>query len=244
MISVTILTKNSQETLAATLASLTHFPEVLLLDTGSTDQTLAIAAHFPNVRIFHHPFDGFGKTHNLASSLATHDYILSIDSDEILSPALSSEILSLTLNPNTVYSLDRHNHFNGKHIKYCAGWHPDRIVRLYNRKTTQFSEDKVHEKILTTNLQIIPLKHPLLHTPYRTIEEFLSKMQFYSTLFAEQKAPHKRSSLTKALAHGFAAFFKSYILKRGFLGGREGLIISLYNGHTTYYKYLKLAFHR
>jgi glycosyltransferase involved in cell wall biosynthesis len=242
VISATILTKNSEATLAGAIASLRGFPEVLIFDTGSTDRTLEIAESFPNVRIVKGAFQGFGKTHNLASSLASHDWILSIDSDEIVSPELSSEILKLVLVPDAVYSLDRHNYFQGKHIKYCAGWHPDRIVRLYHRKMTQFSEDRVHEKIIASGLRVVPLYHRLIHTPYRTIEEFIHKMQFYSTLFAEQNAGKKQSSLGKAIAHGVAAFFKSYLLKRGFLAGREGFIISVYNGHTAYYKYLKLAF--
>ncbi len=242
MISATILTKNSEETLAASLASLKNFPEVLILDTGSTDRTLKIASSFPNVRIVKETFQGFGNTHNLASNHASYDWILSIDSDEVLSPELSSEILKTALDPRTVYSLDRHNHFQDKHIRCCAGWHPDRIVRLYHRKTTQFTEDHVHEKIIISDLKIIPLRNRLIHTPYRTIEEFLNKMQFYSTLFAEQNSGKKQSSLSKAIGHGLAAFLKSYFLKRGFLGGREGFIISLYNGHTAYYKYLKLAF--
>jgi glycosyltransferase involved in cell wall biosynthesis len=245
VISATILTKNSEETLASTLASLQALPEVLILDTGSTDRTLDIAQSFPNVRIVRERFEGFGFTHNLASSLAAHDWILSIDSDEIVTPELASEILALSLkNPRAVYSLNRHNLFRGKHIKHCAGWYPDQIVRLYHRKTTQFTSDQVHEKIITSHLQIVPLRHRLIHTPYRTIDEFLSKMQMYSTLFAEQNAGKKRSSLSKAIGHGLAAFFKSYILKRGFLAGKEGLIISIYNAHTAYYKYLKLAFYK
>ena len=242
MISVTVLAKNSEKVLAATLQSLTHFPEVLLFDTGSTDKTLEIGSAFPNVRLIQEPFQGFGKTHNRASALAKYDWILSIDSDEVLSKELSQEILALTLDQATVYSLDRHNYFQGKHIQCCAGWHPDRIVRLYHRKKTHFSEDPVHEKIIVEPLQITPLTHPLIHTPYRSIDDFLHKMQLYSTLFAEKKKGQINSSLSKAIAHGLSAFFKSYILKRGFLGGRQGFIISLYNGHTAYYKYLKLAF--
>jgi hypothetical protein len=87
----------------------------------------------------------------------------------------------------------------------------------------------------------VPLKGKLLHTPYRSIDHFLAKMQIYSTLFAEQNAGKKRSSFATAVFHSMAAFFKNYFLKRGFLNGKEGFIISLYNAQTTYYKYLKLA---
>lgn len=237
MISVTILTKNSARTLKKTLDSLSNFPEVLIYDTGSTDATLSIAATYPNTKILSGTFQGFGKTHNTASSLASHDWILSLDSDEVLSPPLSAEILKLPFDPNKVYAMSRHNYFNGKWIKGCGGWYPDWVVRLYNRKETSFTEDPVHEKILTQNKTFVRLRSPLLHTPYLEISDFLSKMQLYSTLFAENKT--KNGSLFKALLHGYFAFFKSYILKRGFLEGKEGFIISLYNSHTTFYKHLK-----
>ena len=241
MISVTILTKNSAETLENTLNSLRAFSEVLVFDTGSTDTTLLIASKFPNVKIHPAPFEGFGPTHNAASTLATHDWILSIDSDEVLSPELATEIKSLRLDAKNVYSILRHNFFNGKHIKWCGGWHPDRVIRLYNKNATAFSDDAVHEKVLINNLNIVPLSHPMQHFPYRRISDFLAKMQTYTTLFAEQQQDKKKSSLLKAILHGWFAFFKSYILKRGFLGGREGFIISAYNSHTAFYKYLKLS---
>lgn len=238
MISVTILTKNSEETLRKTLESTKNFSEVLVLDTGSIDGTLKIAGEFPNVRIVNSPFLGFGPTHNLASSMAQYDWILSLDSDEILSPGLIDEILNLQLQSNCVYSFLRHNYFNGKHIKWCGGWHPDPVVRLYHRNHTRFTDDAVHEKVIVQG-SLIPLKNHADHYPYRRMSDFLSKMQNYTTLFAQQHQK-KKGSLFKAIAHGWFAFFKSYILKRGFLGGREGFIISVYNCHTAFYKYLKL----
>ncbi len=241
MISVTILTKNSERSLRATLESTCSFSEVLILDTGSTDHTLEIAQEFSNVKIFRADFKGFGPTHNVASQLAEHDWILSLDSDEILSEELVSEIHNRELDNRCVYSIPRHNYFNGKHIKWCGGWHPDRIVRLYHKKQTRFNDLAVHEAIITDNLRQISLKHPLRHLPYREIGDFLSKMQVYSALFAEHHKHKKKASLLTALLHSWYAFFKSYVLKRGFLGGKEGFIISIYNGHTAFYKYLKLA---
>ncbi len=240
MISVTILTKNSAETLQKTLESLEGFPEVLILDTGSTDGTLDIAKQFLNARVITDHFRGFGPTHNQASEQARFDWILSIDSDEVLSPALAKEILSLSLDEETVYALGRHNYFNGKRMKCCAGWYPDYVARLYPRKKTRFSDDEVHEKVLTNGLRTVRLRGALIHTPYRNIDAFLSKMQTYSTLFAKQHSG-KKSTFGKALRHASAAFFKNYILKRGIFGGKEGFIISLYNAQVTYYKYLKLA---
>lgn len=239
-ISVTILTKNSQVYLTQVLESLKDFEEVVICDTGSTDLTMEIAKTFPNVSLYQRPFIGFGPTHNLASSLAKHDWILSIDSDEIVTSALAQEIRQLTLMNGCVYSFPRHNEYKGKWIKWC-GWHPDRQVRLYNRTETRFTDAQVHEAIIIDPLKEIKLSHPLRHYSYAHVSDFLTKMQSYSQLFAEQHQGKKSSSISKAVLHALFTFFKSYILKRGFLGGAEGLEISIYNSNTAFYKYLKLA---
>lgn len=237
-ISVTILTKNSSKHIRNVLNALTSFDEVLVYDNGSSDNTLEIVREFNNARIETGPFFGFGPTHNHATSLAKHDWVLSVDSDEIVSPELTKEIAGLTLDPATIYSIPRKNYYNGKWIKGC-GWYPDRVFRLYNRKQSSFSDAQVHESLNTHGMKIHALKSHLMHYSYDSIEQFLAKMQTYSTLYAQQNKG-KKSSLSKAITHGFAAFFKSYFIKRGFLDGKEGFIISLYNAHTSYYKYLKL----
>lgn len=239
MISVTILTKNSQKFLSEVLSSLQEFDEVVIYDNGSTDATLEIARKFSNVTIHIGPFTGFGSTHNQATSLAKNDWILSVDSDEIVTKEMVDEIKSIKLDSSCVYSFSRKNYFNGKFIKWC-GWYPDRQWRLYNRKQTLFSDAQVHEGIIITNMKAVQLKSSIIHYSYSSISEFLSKMQLYTDLFAIENKGKMKSSIFKAITHGIYNFFKTYILKRGFLGGYEGLVISLYVGHTAYYKYLKL----
>jgi len=239
MISVTILSKNAEETLASSLQALERFDEVILLDTGSTDLTLDIAKTYPNVKIFEAPFKGFGPLHNLAAEKALNDWILSLDSDEVLTPELADEIFSLSLDPKCIYSFPFHNYFNGKHIRGC-GWYPDRHVRLYNRQSTRFSDDFIHEKIERKKMREVKLSSPVKHYSYRSISDFLKKMENYSSLYAEQHKQKRSSSLLKALLHSSFAFFKSYLFKRGFIDGKEGFIISSYNAQTAFYKYLKL----
>lgn len=238
-ISVTILAKNGQKYLKEVLESVKNFDEVLLYDTGSTDQTIPIARQFSNVCIVEAPFEGFGPTHNKASAAAKNDWILSLDSDEVATPEMVQEISLLNLQPRTVYSFPRNNYFNGKFIKWC-GWYPDRQIRLYNKSDTCFSNAQVHEAVIADNQKHVELASPMVHYSYGGISDFLSKMQVYSELFAKQNAGKKNSSMFQAIVHGFFAFFKSYVIKRGFLGGAEGFIISAYNGHTAFYKYLKL----
>jgi len=240
MISVTILTKNSQKHIVKVLQALRVFDEVVLYDTGSSDETLALGKKFPNVNVYQGRFIGFGPTHNAATAKAKYDWILSIDSDEVVSDQMAEEILQYTeLNPQCVYSFPRHNYFNGKWIKWC-GWYPDRCLRLYHRNFTCFSDDQVHERVLSDHRRVVALKGPIKHYSYETMDDFLLKMHHYTDLFSKQYAGKKNSSLIKAISRGFFAFFKSYVIKKGFLGGQEGMIISLYNGHTAYYKYLKL----
>lgn len=238
MISVCILTRNAAATLKSTLDSVRVFPEVILLDNGSTDETLSIAAKFPNVRIHQAPFIGFGPLRNEAASLASNDWILCLDSDEILSPPLLKEIAQLSLDRKYAYVFPRHNFYNGKRIRGC-GWDPESVARLYHRGAARFSEAQVHEALVADHLAL--LQSPLIHTPYRTTADFLAKMQHYSTLFAEQYRNKKSSSLGKAIVHGLFAFFRSDFLKRGIFCGTEGFLISLYNANTTFYKYIKLA---
>lgn len=240
MISVTILTKNSQKYLKEVLDALAAFDEVVLYDNGSTDQTLALAANYPYIVVQRGPFQGFGPTHNIASGLAKHDWILSIDSDEIVTPEMVKAILETSLDSNCVYAFPRHNYYNGKFIKWC-GWYPDRQIRLYNRKSTRFTDAQVHEAIIVgKGMNLVNLQAPIHHYSYDTHADFLVKMQSYSDLFAKQNCGKKASSPWKALGHGIGAFLKAYILKKGILGGYEGFVISAYNGNTAFYKYLKL----
>jgi glycosyltransferase involved in cell wall biosynthesis len=238
-ISVTILTKNSEKFIREVLDSVRNFAEVVIYDTGSTDKTLEISGEYSNVTIFHKQFVGFGPTHNAATKCATYDWILSVDSDEIVSPEMTQEIFSSDLNDRFVYSFPRHNYYNDTFIKWC-GWYPDRQIRLYNRIKTRFTEAQVHEAIIADGMIHIQMNSPIIHYSYTSVSDFLTKMQSYSDLFAAQNKGKKSSSPCKAILHGFFAFFKSYILKKGVFGGYEGFSISVYNANTAFYKYLKL----
>ena len=239
MISVTILTKDSERYIAQVLEALCAFDEVVVVDTGSSDRTLEIASSYSNVCVYERTFEGFGPTHNLASSLARNDWILSVDSDEIMSEELVEEILSLSLDPRRIFSFWRKNFYRGRHIRGC-GWYPDRVVRLYNKEKTCFSDALVHESIVQEGMRREKLSSPVLHYPYDSVEMFLQKMDQYTTLYAEDHRG-KRSSLCKAFFHALFAFVKSYIFQRGFLLGREGFEISWFNMNCAFYKYAKLA---
>ncbi|WP_018476819.1 glycosyltransferase family 2 protein [Pontibacter roseus] len=239
-ISVTILTKNSQKHLFACLQALQRFPEVIVLDNGSTDDTMAIAGSFPNTRIVESPFIGFGPLKNLAAQHATHPWVLSIDSDEVLSPELAEEILRLDLqDTRRVYSFLRHNYYGRRHIKAC-GWDNDYVLRLYHKETTRFADLPVHEYIQTEGLQVCRLQGTLAHFSFDSISQLLDKLNHYTSLFAKENRFRKSSSPAKSYFKWAFSFFRNYVLQRGFLYGYEGLAIAFSNANGTFYKYMKL----
>jgi glycosyltransferase involved in cell wall biosynthesis len=241
-ISVTILTRNSATHLNEVLTALRWCDEVVVFDTGSTDDTMAIAQRHANVQLYRleGKFPGFGCARQQAVALARHDWILSVDSDEVVSPDLAAEIVNLPLDQRIVYAMPFHNYFNGRRITSC-GWHPDRHERLFHRGATNFCTSDVHERVQTSDLFVRQLRHPIRHYSYDSVDDFLRKMRSYSQLFAAQHAGRKSSGAVRAVSRGLWAFFKSYLLQRGCLQGAEGLVISAYKAQTVFWKYLLLA---
>ncbi|PHI39653.1 glycosyl transferase [Actinobacillus succinogenes] len=241
-VSVTMLVKNAEKYLRTVLTALADFDEIILLDNGSTDSTLAIAEQFENVKIHFHEFNGFGPMKNLAASFARHDWIINIDSDEVFPAELVEEIRRLDFNDvNKVYAMLRINHYRGKPIKTC-GWYPDYVKRLYNRTVVNFNDKQVHEGLdIPRNVELIKLQNAFNHYSFESAVGLIDKMQQYTTLFAEQQKFRKRASVPSAISHGFSAFCKNYLLKRGFMSGADGFVISFANACGAYYKYVKLA---
>jgi hypothetical protein len=177
--------------------------------------------------------------HRRAVGLARHDWILSIDSDEVVSTELAAEIALLALDPRCVYLVPFRNFFNGRPITSC-GWSPDCHERLFHRGTTNFCESAVHERVQTDNLSVVPLQGTVRHYSYDSLSDFLRKMSDYGRLFAEQNAGRRQSGPFKAVARALWAFGKSYLWQRGILEGYEGLVISAYKAQTVFWKYLLL----
>jgi len=239
-ISVTILTKNSAASLVECLTALEAFSEVVIVDTGSTDETISIASGFRNVILYQHPFIGFGPMKNIAVDRASNDWILSVDSDEVVTTELVDELLSLKLDDNVVYMMARDNYYHRRLIRGC-GWENDRVERLFNRQSTGYNDKQVHEGLaMSGNLKTELLTGRLKHYPYDNASQLLHKMQHYSTLWAEDQRGRKKASPLKALFYGVLTFLKSYLLKQGWRYGYEGLLISVSNANGVFYKYIKL----
>jgi len=233
-----MIVHNAQQTLESSLSSLKGFEEIILYENNSTDKTVQIAQKFPNVKLIQGDFLGFGPTKNLAVSYATKDWILSLDSDEILSKEFIQNLVKVQLDKNSVYTVLRTNYYKTVQIKHC--WGNDIIVRLFNKTKTKFTDKKVHEKIIIDNLTVEPLKGIIKHYPYSSISDFIVKLDKYSSIYALDNAGKKNSSPFKAFANGSFSFFKTYFIKRGFLDGYAGLVIAFSHMATNFYKYIKL----
>lgn len=239
-ISIVLITKNAAKTLSECLEQLTSFDEVVVYDNGSEDATIKIASTFSNVQLHQGSFFGFGKTKAHAVNLAKNDWVFALDADEILSDDLVKELLNMTLDENCIYKVQRDNYYNNRHIK-CCGWYPETIVRFFNKKMTNYNDVMVHEEVEVKNLSIKNLSYPMKHYSFDSIADFLTKIQKYSEIYADEHKHKKSSSIVKALFRGFFMFFKSYILKAGFKCGFEGFVISFFAGLGTTIKYLKLG---
>jgi len=238
-ISVVMIAKNAEEHIESCLKAIKSFSEVILYLNDCSDKTENIAKKFSNVKIIYGEFTGFGDTKKRATSYAKNEWILSLDSDEILSSELIEEISHKELNSNSIYSILRHNHYNKKHIK-CCGWDNNYVERLFNKNMTNFNNKEVHEGVITKNLNIEKLQNSLNHYPFSHAGELLNKMDKYATLYAKEHTGQKNSSPFQAFSSGIFAFFKNYILQKGFLCGYEGLLISISNANGAFYKYIKL----
>ena len=242
-LSIALITFNEVARLPACLASVDFADEVVVVDNGSTDGTVALARSL-GARVLQTPdWPGFGVQKNRALDLATGDWVLSIDADEQVTPELRAQIIAVTSstapNSHVAYEMNRRSSYCGQYMRH-SGWYPDRVLRLVRRGKARFSDHAVHES-LRADGPVGRLEGDLLHQSFANFESVLDKVNRYSTASAQALAQRgRRSSLPKALAHGWWAFFRTYVLKRGFLDGQLGLALAISNAEGTYYRYLKL----
>jgi len=241
-LSVVIITRNEEINLRKCLESIRQIAdEIVVVDSNSSDQTQTIAREYGAKVQVTKDWLGFGVQKNLAVSLAKNDWILSIDADERVTPELSNEILDLLLGEPThhAYEISRLSSYCGRFIKH-SGWRPDYVLRLFNRQAARFSDDLVHERVLCSG-KVHRLNNLLLHYSIRNFSQVLSKIDQYSSASAEQLYLRgQKSSLLKAVVHGFWAFVRTYFLRAGFLDGNHGFALAVSNAEGAYYRYLKL----
>ncbi len=238
-ISAAIITLNEQRNIARAIESLRCCDEIVVVDSGSHDRTCEIAANL-GARVVEAAWRGYAGQKNFAVEQCSHDWVLSLDADEALSEALEGEIWQLKkVGPKADgYTMPRLAQYLGKWILH-SGWYPDRKVRLFDRRKAHWEGDFVHESVRLQGT-VEHLEASLLHFTCQSLTEHLRTMDRYTTLAAEQLIAGKKEITWKHLALNPPwTFFSTYVLKRGFLDGFEGLAIAHMAALYNFLKYAK-----
>ena len=239
-LSVALITRDEAHSVRACLESVSWADEIVVLDSGSTDATVELCRSL-GARVEITDWPGFGPQKNRAIERCSGDWILSIDADERVTPQLRTELEHAIASPgpNLAFSMPRLSSYCGRQMRH-GGWWPDRVTRLFRRGAARFSADVVHEKLLADG-PTGTLTHPLIHDTFADLEEVIDKLNRYSSAGAQRlRGLGKHGSLSRALGHGLWAFLRTYLLRAGFLDGREGFMLAVSNAEETYYRYLKL----
>lgn len=239
-LSLIVITKNESRKIARCLSSVPFAQQIVVVDSGSTDGTREIAESLGAEVIQTPDWPGFGPQKNRALDLAQASWVLSLDADEFLSPQLQAEIEAVLKAPQfDVYEFPRLSSYCGQFMRH-SGWYPDHVLRLFRRGQARFSDEVVHERLIAQG-RVGRLRSPLMHESFDRIEDVLSKLNSYSSAGAQKlAAAGQTASLRKAVFRGCWAFFRTYILRRGFLDGRRGFLLAVSNAEGTYYRYVKL----
>lgn len=240
MLSVIIITKNEANAIASCLESVIWADEIIVLDSGSQDETVNICRQYTDL-VFSTDWPGFGVQKQRALDKAQGDWVLSLDADELVTAELRSEIQqALQQDFYQAYEIPRLSSYCGRQMRH-GGWWPDPVLRLFRRNKGRFSDAMVHERIVVDGV-VGKLQSPLLHNAFVNLDEVLHKVNSYSSLGAVMLYRQGvQSSLAKAIGKAVWTFFRTYILKMAILDGQQGLMLSLSNAEGSYYKYLKLV---
>ena len=240
-LTVVIVAKNEARNITECVASVSFADEVVVLDSGSTDQTAALA-RAAGARVVQTDWPGYGPQVARGFTLATSAWVLSLDADERISPALQAEIVAaIRSDAFDGYRIPRLSEFCGRFIHH-SGWRPDRTLRLGRRVRSGFTDHFLHAH-MTVDGRVGDLAHPLVHFSYPDMHDVLEKLDRYSSGHArDMLAGGASASVGKAVVHGVFAFIRTYLLRLGFLDGQHGLMLAIYNAEYTYYKYIKLMF--
>lgn len=241
-LSVIIITKNEARHIADCLDSVNFADEVIVVDSGSTDQTRGIAESKGAKVVLTEDWPGFGRQKNRALDLAACEWVLSIDADERVTPELAMEIQQELRSPRAqAYKIARLSNFGGRWIRH-SGWWPDHVLRLFKRGTARFKDVAVHESVQTA-APVAILRGHFLHYPYADLETFIAKINLYSSEAAGiMHAKGRQTSVLGATCHALWTFVRIYLVRRGFLDGKEGFILAVMAATGSFFRYNKLLF--
>jgi len=242
-LSVVIITYNEEQNIERCIKSILEIAdEIIVVDSYSTDRTNDICQKY-GVKFFEKKWSGFSDQKNYADSLASYDWIFSIDADEEVSSELKNAILSIKEKDyeNLVFSVNRLTNYCGKWIRHC-GWYPDTKIRIFNRNFVNWDDQLVHEELkIPDNFKTVNLKGDLNHYSYNSINDHLRQTHKFTDLAAEQAVKiGKKAGIEKLILNPIWKFLRDYIIKMGFLDGKSGFNVCWISAYATYLKYKKI----
>ena len=240
-ISTVLIVKNEEINLRNCLKSISWSDEIIVLDSGSTDNTISVAESFGAKVFVNNDWPGFGIQRQIAQKYATCDWIFVVDADEIVTPELETSIRTFVSEEKQIGIVSRLSHCFGRFIRH-SGWYPDRVARLYPRKLAQYDSALVHEKLENpNNLPTKVLDGDLIHYPYKNLRHYLTKSAQYAEAWSDQKYQKgKKANIMQGILHGIACFLRMYIFRAGFMDGKAGFLLALLSAHSTFVKYADL----
>ena len=239
-ISVAIITFNEEKNIERALKSVAWANEIIVLDSGSTDNTLKILDE-NKIKWFHRDFDNFSKQKNHVLSLCNNDWVLVLDADEQIPDDLGKELQQLDLSATDLaaYSISRKNYFMGKWVRF-SGWQNDHVTRLINRNECKYNNNLVHEDIVTSG-RIKNLNGTMLHYTYKDLSSYIRKVDVYSSLKAQQKIESgKKPHFALVVIKPLIRFINCYFIKLGILDGKVGFIISMMSSYVSFLQHVKM----
>jgi glycosyltransferase involved in cell wall biosynthesis len=238
-VSVVIVTRNEEKNIGDALESVKDFEDIVVVDSFSEDRTVEICKKY-TYRVYQHEWQGYAKQKQMAVDYAEKPWVLILDADERVTQRLKSEIMEEIKNASfSGFYIPRKNFFLGKWIRH-GGWRPDYTLRLFLKDMAFIEDRKVHEKVVVKG-KVGYLKNPLEHYTYRTVSDYIKKMDRYSTLSAEElREKGVNPGLITMVVHPLSTFFKMFFLRGGFMDGIHGLILAILYSYYTLLKYLKL----
>jgi glycosyltransferase involved in cell wall biosynthesis len=240
-LSVFIIALNQEANIGECLESVRFADDLVVVDTGSTDRTVELARAYTD-RVLTAPWEGFGRTKNYALDQTRGEWVFSLDTDERVPPALKEEIMAVVWGdgPLAGYRVPRKNYFCGRWIRHL-GWYPDYTLRLFRRGLGRFRDREVHEEVEVAG-PVGVLQHPLEHYSYRSVSEYVTRMDRYARLAAVELAKRGRRPFPGELVfRPFFTFLHLYVLRRGFLEGATGYDLAVL---MSMYKFLKYYYLR
>lgn len=242
MLSVIIITKNEEANLRRCLSSIRWVDEIIVFDSGSTDNTVAIAKEYTN-KVFLTDWQGYGIQKQRALEQATGTWVLNLDADEAVSEALKQDIrLAIAENRADAYRVPIHLNFYGKTLYYSCS--PKRHIRLYKRHGARYTTSIVHEEIrVPSDAKIGRLKHAIQHHCFQDVSHALSKMNLYSSYSAKIRIQNNYTpSFIKIVLGSWGMFFRCYFAQGGFLEGRDGFLFAVLSAQGSFYRNIKILY--